>query len=210
MESEVVGIRAFGIRAVARRMLGIVGAAATAVVVAAGPASAHTGRPDHGFAEGFQHPFTGADHLLAMVGVGVVAMLGISRAWGRSRWVAPAAFVGGMITGGGLGLVDVSVPGAEGLIVASVIACGVAIAAVGARTGWWAVPLLVLAGAAHGNAHGLEAPHTVEPVLYTAGFVVATVTLHLVGLAAARTIDGRSSSRLVLGAAVAGAGFLLI
>src|SRR5688572_26216153 len=38
----------------------------------AGPALAHTGAgATHGFAEGFGHPFSGADHILAMVCVGL-------------------------------------------------------------------------------------------------------------------------------------------
>ena len=40
----------------------------TAVPLAA---FAHTGHGDHGFMDGFTHPFVGIDHLLAMLLVGV-------------------------------------------------------------------------------------------------------------------------------------------
>src|SRR5436190_20347349 len=55
-----------------------------------GPALAHTGI-EHAvsFASGFAHPWTGIDHMLAMVAVGLWA--GING--GRALWTWPAAFV---------------------------------------------------------------------------------------------------------------------
>ena len=56
-------------------------------------ATAHTGADagaHHGlgFAAGFAHPFTGADHLFAMLAVGVWSALAMR---GAMRWVAPVA-----------------------------------------------------------------------------------------------------------------------
>ena len=78
-------------------------AGAAAVLLVAEPAAAHTGRGT-GVVDGVLHPLTGLDHLLAMVAVGVLAVLAVPR--GRV-WTAPAAFLGGMIVGGVAGMVGV-------------------------------------------------------------------------------------------------------
>jgi hydrogenase/urease accessory protein HupE len=51
---------------------------ATAMALTASPAFAHLNPAEHGsFAAGFTHPLSGADHILAMVAVGLwAAMLG--------------------------------------------------------------------------------------------------------------------------------------
>ena len=73
-------------------------------------ASAHIllGTP-HGFQDGFLHPLTGWDHLLAMIAVGLWA----AQHRGRAVWLIPLSFVGVMLLGGILGLAGVYVPGAE-------------------------------------------------------------------------------------------------
>lgn len=64
-----------------------------ALVAASSPAFAHLDPGQHGsFAAGFSHPFFGADHMLAMVAVGLwAALLG-----GAALWQTPSAFVGAM------------------------------------------------------------------------------------------------------------------
>jgi urease accessory protein len=84
-------------------------------------ASAHilTGSPhSHGMADGFIHPFTGLDHLLAMFAVGLWA----AQHRGRAVWMIPLAFVSVMVLGGILGVSGASVPGAELGIAASLLA----------------------------------------------------------------------------------------
>ncbi len=60
----------------------------------ANSADAHTGA-EHAlsFASGFAHPWTGLDHMLAMVAVGLWAGLN----GGRALWAWPASFVGVML-----------------------------------------------------------------------------------------------------------------
>ena len=74
----------------------------------------------HGFADGFLHPLTGWDHLLAMFAVGLWA----AQHRGRAMWLIPSSFVGVMLLGGILGLAGVSVPGAQAAIALSVLALG--------------------------------------------------------------------------------------
>ena len=184
------------------------GLAAAIALMSSMPALAHTGA-EHAFsfASGFTHPWTGLDHLLAMVAVGLWAGLN----GGRALWAWPAAFVGVMLAGGALGIAGVPVPLVESGILASVVALGLLVLA--------AARLPVAAGAAlvaafallHGHAHGAELPSGGAAVSYAAGFAVATVLLHAVGLgiaALARSNPGRLAVRGA-GALVAVAGVAL-
>lgn len=134
-----------------------------------------TGLP---FAAGVMHPVSGADHVLAMVGVGLWAsILG-----GRALWAMPLAFVLAMLVGGVVGAFGIAVAGVEYVIVASVILIGLA-AAFALRPELW-VALLGLAvfGAAHGFAHGVEGP-SAGLAVYGMGFAAMTAALHGTGLA---------------------------
>ena len=86
--------------------------------------------------------------------------------------------------GGILGMAHVAVPFVEPGILASVVALGLLVAA--------AADLPVGVGAAiigtfallHGHAHGSEIPETAGGVEYVAGFVLATASLHILGIGA--------------------------
>lgn len=182
-------------------------AGVAAVLVVAAPAAAHTGRGPGGIVDGVLHPITGIDHLLAMLSVGVLAAVAAPR--GR-RWLVPAAFLGGMVAGGAAGLLDAPLPGAELLIVASVLLLGLAIALAVQGAGSWLLAALVLAGVAHGHAHGAEAPTSANPVAYVAAFLVATGSLHLAGVGIGMAVEHRSRARVGIGAVTAAAGALLL
>src|SRR5690242_5815643 len=88
-------------------------------------ALAHTGVGDtHGFTDGFLHPVSGIDHVLAMVAVGLFA----AHLGGRALWLVPAAFVGMMAVGGALGMGGIDVPYVEVEIAMSVVVLGLAVA----------------------------------------------------------------------------------
>src|ERR1700748_1673344 len=82
--------------------------AALAAVATAGfnsAALAHVGDHSHmSFAEGLTHPFTGIDHMLAMIAVGLWA----SQIGGRALWLLPLTFPVVMAAGGALGVSGVS------------------------------------------------------------------------------------------------------
>lgn len=61
------------------------------IALAAIPAAAfaHTGHGVEGFTGGFVHPLQGFDHIIAMVGVGLIA----AKLGGRALWELPAAFL---------------------------------------------------------------------------------------------------------------------
>ncbi|WP_199257498.1 HupE/UreJ family protein [Paracoccus binzhouensis] len=177
-----------------------VSAAAPALIPAA--ALAH---PGHGHAEagpflaGLSHPLAGADHLLAMVAVGLwAASLG-----GRAAWALPLCFVLAMVAGGALGAAGVALPLVEPAILASSVVIGAAIA-LALRAGLAVVlPVVAVFGLVHGHAHGAEGPGQ-GLLAYGAGFVIATALLHLSGIAL-----GRLPMVRWLGAVTAAAGLAL-
>jgi urease accessory protein len=144
-----------------------------------GTALAHPGvGAATGFMHGFSHPISGADHLLAMVAVGLWA----SQIGGRALWAVPCTFVGVMVLGGVLGATGVAVPFVEEGILVSILILGVLIA------GAFKLPLVYsslivgLFAIFHGHAHGAEMPASTEAASYAAGFAVATAMLHVAGI----------------------------
>ena len=155
---------------------------------AASPAFAHLDPDAHGsLGAGFSHPLTGADHLLAMVAVGLWASL----IGGRALWAVPAAFVAAMSVGflaalGGLGL-----PFVEPVLAASVVVLGLlAMVAlqVPAAVGMAVVGFFALF---HGYAHGLELGGA-SGLSFMAGFAAATALLHGAGVALGLGLGGRA------------------
>ena len=132
----------------------------------------------YGFLTGFLHPISGADHVLAMVAVGLWgAQLGVP-----AIWVLPVAFPLVMAMGGMLGFLGVPIPSVEYGIAASAIVLGTAVA-------FEMRPPLVIAALVvgcfaifHGHAHGTELPPGQSALLYSLGFVIATGCLHAVGI----------------------------
>lgn len=134
------------------------------------------------FGAGFAHPFTGLDHLLAIVSVGLWAGL----RGGASRWLAPASFVAAMVAGAGWAAGAPGLALIEAMIAASVIVAGWMLAS---RAGIGAWPAAVLVGVfalAHGYAHGTEMPVSASGLLYGVGFVIATAMLLAGGVWAGR------------------------
>jgi urease accessory protein len=142
------------------------------------PALAHPGHGEATLAQGLAHPFSGADHMLAMIAVGLWASL----RGGKALWAWPAAFVAAMLAGFALGQTAPGVPLVEPMIMASVIVLGALTAANARAPTSLGVVLIALFGLAHGYAHGSEAPAG-SGLDFPLGFAVSTAALHLTGLA---------------------------
>jgi urease accessory protein len=152
---------------------------AGAGLVCSGTAVAHTGTGlAGGFVPGFMHPFTGLDHLLAMICVGL---------WGAFLGppliqVLPSVFPLMMVGGAALGMLGVPVPPVEIGIALSVLVLGGCIA-LAIQAPVWAASVIVAAFAVfHGYAHGKELPSAADPIAYSAGFTLATGMLHVLGI----------------------------
>ena len=164
-----------------QHVLKAIAAGAVLTFAAAAPASAHVGLGAvHTFSQGFLHPLSGIDHIIAMVAVGLYA----ANLGGRALWLVPSAFVGTMILGGMLGYYGWSLPMVEAGIGLSVVIMSMAIA-LGVRLPTVGAMALVGTFALfHGHAHGNEGIGLGFAFLpYAGGFVVATILLHISGLA---------------------------
>lgn len=145
-----------------------------------GIAVAHTGVGETvGFAHGFIHPIGGADHLLAMVAVGIWA----AQIGGRALWVVPSTFVTVLILGGILGFSGIAVPFIEEVILISVLALGILIAVAFRFSIIFSAVVVGFFAIFHGHAHGTEMPLAVGAVSYTIGFALSTAILHVAGMA---------------------------
>jgi urease accessory protein len=147
-------------------------------LLAAAPALAHPGHGDLTLAAGLLHPLSGADHVLAMTAVGLLA----AKRGGPALIAWPCAFVAAMLAGYGLGLAHlISFPLEPGVL-ASVIVLG-ALAASSIEAPLAAgLGLIGLFGLCHGYAHGREAP-AAAGMGFPIGFAVSTAVLHGLGLA---------------------------
>lgn len=161
-------------------------AAVIAIVVAglSSPAMAHiTGVSVAGFSGGFAHPFTGLDHILAMVAVGLWA----SQLGRPAYWVLPLAFAAVMAAGAGLGIEGVPLLWVEIGIAGSVVILGSIVALALKPSLAVSIAPIGLFALLHGHSHGAELPQATSPVAYAAGFLIATLTLHAVGLTVGST-----------------------
>ncbi|WP_435103332.1 HupE/UreJ family protein [Arhodomonas sp. AD133] len=187
-------------------------AALTVLALSPALALAHTGvGATGGLVHGFMHPIGGLDHILAMLGVGLVA----ANLGGRALWLVPASFVAMMAVGGGLGVAGMPLPFLEIGIALSVVVLGALIAAQVALPVAAAMAVVGFFAVFHGHAHGAEMPATASGLAYGAGFMGATALLHAAGIGLATGVTrigqavGRNSVR-VAGAAMSVAGIVIL
>jgi urease accessory protein len=160
---------------------------AISLLLASGTALAHPGDHAGGLAHGFAHPFLGLDHLLAMVIVGMWA----ARTAGRV-WLLPAVFVSFMAAGAALG--QVPLPFVEPMILLSVLGFGLATIVARRLPLWIGGPLVAVFALYHGHAHFVEMPDT-SAAGHLAGMLLATASLHLIGVTAMRASMRLRSAR---------------
>lgn len=131
------------------------------------------------FMTGLEHPWSGLDHVLAMIAVGI---------WGAQLgnpaiWILPITFPLVMSMGAMMGLLGIPLPGIEIGIAASAIVLGIMV--LGEIRPKLVVAAILVGCFAifHGHAHGTELPTGQSGLLYSMGFVMATGCLHGIGIA---------------------------
>jgi len=170
-------------------------------------ASAHVGADgaahhDIGFVQGFLHPFTGMDHLAAMVAVGLWSAL-IARNARDVLW-APVGFAAMLLVGALVGLAGVQVPAVEPMIAASLLVIGLLVVTRLRLPGPVAAAVVGAFAVFHGLAHGYELAGDHGAGLAIGGMVLATALLHAAGIAVGWALRQRSAwLPRVAGAAVA-------
>ncbi|WP_349618095.1 HupE/UreJ family protein [Azotobacter salinestris] len=150
-----------------------------------GAAFAHPGHDGNGLIAGLLHPFGGADHLLAMLAIGIWAALQ-PRAL---KFAMPGAFLAALLGGFLLGANGIGLPRVETGIALSVLLLGLLIASAARLP---ATVSLALAGAFalfHGHAHGAEASGSLAA--FAVGFLAASLSLHLGGGLLATAVQQR-------------------
>lgn len=159
---------------------------------------AHPGHGGSGLLSGLAHPFSGLDHILCMLAVGIWA----ARNGGAKGGFVVAAFLVGMLAGGVIGLNGILPSFLDSAVSASVLAAALLVA-LAVR-----LPLPAQAGVAaffalwHGIAHGSELPAMTSPWSYACGFLAATTLLLGSGLIIGKLLRNRQQDRW-LGAAMA-------
>lgn len=174
---------------------------------ASGAASAHSGHGASGFFTGLAHPFSGMDHLLAMLAVGLWA----GQNGGRKAWLLPAFFMTMLAAGAGAALIYASLPLVEPGIAASLLALGFIIARPLRLSMPVSIGMAALFGLLHGYAHGAEMPGAIAPAAYALGFLASSAALHLAGIMLGAASRGRFA-RLAqsLGIAIAAGGMWML
>ena len=161
-----------------------------------------------GVAAGFSHPFLGADHMLAMIAVGI---------WGAFLGrpllvILPMVFPVMMTVGAALAMASIPFPPVELGIAISVIALGLVILTAARATPVVACAVVAVFALFHGYAHGTELPETADPVGYAVGFVLATGLLHLagIGLGLLKSLRFGELGLRAVGAVIAAAGVMFL
>lgn len=130
------------------------------------------------FVTGLEHPWSGLDHVLAMVAVGL---------WGAQLgnpaiWILPITFPLVMSLGAMMGLLGIPLPGIEIGIAVSAIVLGAMILGEVRPNLIVAAMIVGCFAVFHGHAHGTELPTGQSGMLYSMGFVIATGCLHCIGI----------------------------
>ena len=186
----------------------------TAAAAAALPLSAlaHVGADGGGhhhfldsLTHAFAHPFTGADHLAAMLAVGAWSALTMPSL--RTAWRAPAAFVALLVAGALAGFAGLWVPGVEPMIGASVLVLGLLVL-VQQKLPWGAAAALAGVFAFfHGAAHGFElaGDNGLAAIGALTGIALGSATLHICGMVLGHAVMQRHQWAAKLGGAATAA-----
>jgi urease accessory protein len=131
-----------------------------------------------GFITGLEHPWSGLDHVLAMIAVGL---------WGAqlgnpALWILPVTFPMVMSLGAMMGLLGIPLPGIEIGIAVSAILLGAMVLGEVKPKFYIAAVMIAFFAVFHGHAHGTELPPGQSGLLYSMGFVIATGVLHGIGI----------------------------
>lgn len=119
-----------------------------------------------------------------------------------------------MAFGAGVGMAGISLPPVEIGIALSIVVLGALILGAVKAPIWLACSVVGMFALFHGYAHGIELPSAADPIGYSLGFVLATGSLHMAGIAIgslAALPRGETILRALGGAVgAAGLGFLWV
>jgi urease accessory protein len=161
------------------------------------------------FIAGLAHPVSGADHILAMVAIGLWGVV----AGGRAVWAWPVVFLTMVLAGFTAAILGLHVPFVQPAIAASIVVLGLLIALTVEAPLWLGAVIAGLFAFFHGHAHGTEAAASgIGLVAFAIGFSLATAALHIVGIAGGLMLAGSAERSLLrtAGSLIALGGLALI
>jgi urease accessory protein len=145
----------------------------------------------HAFFSGLLHPWTGIDHLLVMLAVGIWARFHANRIG-----LAPLVFVLAMAIGFQASQWSAYTPDPEFMIAMSVLVMGLLLSKTNSTSMLLIWPLLLIFGMAHGMAHGLEAGEGPQ-FAFMLGMLLSTSVLHLAGMVMGHMLIGVNHLKLL-------------
>lgn len=154
-----------------------------------------------GAAAGFMHPFTGLDHLLALIATGVL----LASCAQRARWIGASVLTVALLFGAVLGQAGNQLRLLELILAFSVVVAGFAVALrqpLG-HAGWLIAGMAAFA-TFHGYAHGAEATGAVTA--FVVAFLAGSLVIVVAALLAAQRFIHTGRWRLLFGWAIAASG----
>lgn len=125
---------------------------------------------------GALHPLLGLDHLLALLGMGM-----LYKSSSSTMKYASLLFVPMMLLAAILGLHGAGLPEMETGITLSLIILGAVLMQNARIPSAIKAPLVLSFAMYHGLAHGLEMPHAAQPAFYLLGMVLTSAMLQALG-----------------------------
>jgi urease accessory protein len=165
-------------------------------------ALAHSGHGS-GFLPGFVHPFTGWDHLLVMISVGLWAGSNTQ----KSKIRMPSIFILLMAAGAIAGSLGITFSWLETGLTASLIAMGLILVMTSKLSLSTQVILVGLFGLLHGIAHGQELSSKFG-IVTLIGMLMASALLQSLGVFLSSTKFASKKFRSILGFAMVGLGVI--
>jgi len=136
-------------------------------------AVAHTGDLAAGLLSGLLHPFSGTDHLLMIIAVGIYS----ARSNNPLRFALPCIFLTALATGAQFGTNAFSADVMEAGVTVWLLAVVLLLMIARATASIWTIAIVTFAGVVGGLAHGLGLPPGVAGLAFIAGFVTASAAL---------------------------------
>jgi urease accessory protein len=158
-----------------------------------------------GLLAGLEHPWTGLDHLAAMLAVGLWATLM------RNQSIPSmlCATVVGVVAGACLGAYAVSLTSGEQITIVSVIVLGLFATTAGHARKPLAAALVALFCFFHGYVHTAETPSDVSPLAFSGGFLISMLALQLLGVVIGALLSNREALARGAGACCSALGLVL-
>lgn len=147
-------------------------------------ASAHPGH-NHGLLGGLMHPFTGIDHILGMISMGIWAF----NTKVKSNWFKVyICYLVGLISGGIVGLNHLFLFNVDLMIALTIAGTGLIFLKKSPIQLIIKLILTIFFSLWHGVAHGMEIPVMAHPVAYISGFIISSSLLFCVGSVLGNTL----------------------